>query len=140
MPKTECKSHPELMSLMRECEKNDVEHRTILDFHSRSLGEILVLLKDHGEQINETNRIVTNGMQLNITAIKDSIKDMSSDLQGLMSTTREKIAELDKFTWFRKGMNKFRDNFLFLVLVSIVTIGGALFVLHFDNVVKMIWK
>ena len=140
MTKTECKSHPELMSLMLKCKENDVEHRTILDFHSKSLDEILKLLKDHGEQINETNKIVTNGMQLNIKEIKESMKIMSGDLQGFMNTTREKIIDLDRFKWFRNGMNKFRDNFMFMVLMAILSIGGSLFVMHFDSVVKMIWK
>jgi hypothetical protein len=128
------------MQLMLKCKENDVEQRTILDFHSKSLDEILGLLKTHGEQINETNRIVTNGMQLNITSIKDSIKSMSTDLQGFMTSTREKIVEFEKFNWFRKGMNKFRDHFLFILFITIISIGGALFVLHFDSVAKMIWK
>ena len=140
MPKTECKSHPELMTLMLKCKENDVEQRTILDFHSRSLDEILALLKDHGEQINQTNRIVTNGMQSSIESIKESVKDISLDLQGFMTTTRDKISEFDKFSWFRKGMNKFRDNFMFIVFVGILSIGGALFVMHFDSVIKMVWK
>ena len=128
------------MSLMLKCKENDVEHRTILDFHSKSLDEILKLLKDHGEQINETNKIVTNGMQLNIKEIKESMKIMSGDLQGFMNTTREKIIDLDRFKWFRNGMNKFRDNFMFMVLMAILSIGGSLFVMHFDSVVTMIWK
>ena len=140
MTKTECKSHPELMTLMLKCKENDVEHRTILDFHSKSLNEIIILLKEHGEQINETNRIVTNGMQANIKSISEAVKLMSSDLQGFITITRDKIAEFEKFNWFRKGMNKFRDNFMFIVLMGFFSVIGALFVLHFDSVMKIIGK
>ena len=127
----ECERHPELFNLMTKAHDTSLANTMLLEFQQKTIDQILAIQSEQGKQIEATNRIVTNGLSNNIVSIKESMMDFKKTLEGFMERTGKKIDEFDEFSWFRKGINKVRDN---SILVGFL-IFSFLVISHFSSIV-----
>lgn len=136
----ECKHHADFVKVITECQIHIAEQNTTLDFHSESFKKVIKLLEDHGKEISETNNIVTNGMQVKIENINSNVNTLAKDLQGFMFTTKEDIADINTFKWFRKAVNGLRDTFLCKILWFMLIVGAVISLTHLDLIAQYILK
>ena len=136
--KTECERHPELMAITIESRDLSLANKLTLNFFKETIDSIVATQAEHGKKIEETNRIITNGMRMSISSIEKSIAIISTDLQEFISSTRESLNIINRFKWFRDGMNKFRDNFIFIFFTMVMLVLAGLFVIHFNDVIRFI--
>jgi hypothetical protein len=135
-----CPAHNEFMQMMIESKQREAEYATTLSNHASTLQEILLTQRIQNEKLNDINRIVTNGLQANITSIKDSMDGFRADVNKFITSTREKLVEFDNFSWFRKPMNKFRDTILTKLIIIIGLVIVILAILHVSPISSAIIK
>lgn len=91
---------------------------------TKTLGEIKICLERYSKTV-ELNFAKLNGEIAQIQATLQEIVKHQSEYDGKTDALQIKINEFDSFSWFRKPMNKLRDNFIVLI------IGGGILVLAY---------
>jgi archaellum component FlaC len=97
-----------------------------LDSINEKLDIIMDRQLDYSNRITKLETIVTNGLSHNVIEIR-------SKLEQVCEQYGKRLAVLESFSWFRKSVNKLRDN-LFIYLIQVSIVGGVVYALvHFGK-------
>jgi hypothetical protein len=135
-----CSAHTDFINMLIQSKEREAGMQSKLEEHGEMLKELVSVQRAQAVQIDNINRIVTNGLQSNITSIKDSLIDMKKDFTSFCNDTRGKIEEIEKFAWFRNAMNKFRDKFFWRAMTFLVLVIIFLALLHYSDVLPILFK
>ena len=92
-----------------------------LDSINEKLDIIMERQLDYSNRITKLETIVTNGLSHNVIEIH-------SKLEQVCEQYGKRLAVLESFSWFRKSVNKLRDN-LFIYLIQVSIVGGVVYAL-----------
>jgi len=120
-----CSDHTRNQERIAICE---IEIETM----QKDTADIKTTLKEHGEILQSLNLCMTKISSHMGDFIKRYDERVAygdkiiSERQKDLIIIKEKIEELDEFAWFRRTMNKVRDNFIVIVFGGVVILFGAL--------------
>jgi hypothetical protein len=123
-------------------------------------GQITDLYEKHNDthklfmEIQATTIKMSAEMNYNFISLKGCLDDMRNDLKEIsekrdaeqelrnaeMFNVNKQLEEINKFSWFRNRMNKWRDNLPETVLKIVLAVFGIIAILHWTDIGAAIKK